>query len=93
MTTSDIECIETDCGKKRFIESFSIFDDIYKILINCNIRKIKLLISAGDSNDDLEDYAIKSKCDSISDLLYNSIIEMKDDYAYDFPDLLIDLSF
>ena len=93
LTTSDIRSIENDYGKKIFVERFSLFDDIYEILCDSNIKKSKLLISADGSTNSLEEFIVKKIANgSIAETLYESVIEKKDEYAYDFPNILLDLS-
>lgn len=90
LTTSYIECIEDKEGKKEFCENFSILDDIYSILQSYKIGNIKLLIST--DSEEINDF-ISVNCDSrkVTEIIYDAIISNADMYAYDFPNMIINL--
>lgn len=91
LTTSNIEDIDSYHGKKLFLKHFAIFDDIFAILLNdFGLKKISLLISVDGSADNLEDYSIINiNSNAVAETLYKSILAMKEDFAYDFPDIVI----
>jgi len=90
LNTSDIEVVESDEGKQTFYKKFSFFDEIYNILIESGINNISLLISCGGSSVELNNFKFKRKKEkSLVEILYETIIEEKDEYAYGFPEIII----
>lgn len=90
ITTSRIENIEKEEGKWTFLSEFSVLDDIYNMLIAFGLKNISLLISCDGSVTTLEEFKVKKKGSlTITEILYKSIIEEKDMYAYDLPNIII----
>ena len=93
LSTSEIENIECDNGKKEFYEKFSFLDEIYNVLVEFELRNISLIISSDGSIEkicDLEIVASKSR--AITEILYNIIIDNHEKYGYDFPDIIINFN-
>lgn len=91
LSTSNILYINEIEGKKEFCEKFSVLDDIYNILLNYKILNIKLLISSESKK--INDF-ITVNCNSqkVTEIIYDSIISNAENYAYDFPDLIINFN-
>lgn len=91
LTTSYIERIEEQEGKKEFCKNFSILDDIYSILQSYKIGDIKLLIST--DSEEINDF-ISANCDSrkVAEVIYDAIISNAAIYAYDFPNMIINFN-
>ena len=94
LTTSNIENIDSNHGKKLFLKQFAIFDDIFAILLNdFGLKRMSLLISVDGSADNIEGYSIINiNSNAVAETLYESILAMKEDFAYDFPDIVININ-
>ncbi len=92
LNTSKIVHIEEDIGKKIFCDNFSFFDEIYSILVDLKFNNISLLISSDGSAEKIEDFkVINSESKPITEAIYESIINNKETYAYDFPDIIVNI--
>lgn len=75
---------------KNFFDKFSFLDEIYDMLINFGIKKISLMISCDGSVDKIDDFEIQNKNGrAIVEILYECIMNTKEKYAYDFPNVII----
>ena len=93
LTTSNIEDIDSNHGKKLFLKQFAIFDDIFAILLNdFGLKRMSLLIYVDGSADNIEGYSIINiNSNAVAETLYESVLAMKEDFAYDFPDIVINI--
>lgn len=93
LSTSEIKDIERDNGKKEFYEKFSFFDEIYNILVEFELRNISLIISSDGSAEKISDFEIvASKSRTITEILYNTIINNYERYGYGFPTIVINFN-
>lgn len=92
MTTCDIENIQNAKGKEKFIEKFSFLSDIFQILVDFGLLNFSLVIACDGSDDDIEDFDTKyinETTSSLTDVLYDHIINMSHYYAYEFSNVII----
>lgn len=90
LNTEKIECIEEEKGKREIYKNFSFLDEIYNILIDFKLGDISLILSSDGSTEKMSDFkSINSDSRKIVEIIYNSIIESKDKYAYDIPNIII----
>lgn len=90
LTTSNIFNIKAESGKIIFSKRFRFFNEIFKIFINNNLKDFGLLIMTDGSSESINDCEVKKvHSANITETLFGSIIENKDRFAYDFPNLLI----
>ena len=53
---------------------------------------MSLLISVDGSADNIEGYSIINiNSNAVAETLYESVLAMKEDFAYDFPDIVINI--
>ena len=89
LDTTDISFLSEN-AEKEFESKFYMFDGIYDILDKHNIEKIDLVISCDGSVDSLSDFIIVNKEDKkYSTLLYKAILDQKDKWAFEFPNIII----
>lgn len=75
-------------GREAFYKRFVFFDDIYKILVNFGLKKFCLMVSNQEA--ELDCFDVKNKgSSSYVEILYDSILEEKDVWAYGFPIIMI----
>lgn len=92
MTTCDIENIQNEEGKEKFIEKFSFLNDISQILVEYGLGNFSLIISCDGSDDDLNDFQrelIINHQKPLNEVLYNHIINNNSNYAFDFSNVII----
>ena len=82
--------INQNNGKDNFYKSFSIFDEIYDILIDYSIKNISLLISNESNENSINEFnQIKKENKLYVEILYDLLIKENTKYGYDFPNVLI----
>lgn len=91
LTVSEINDLESEQGKHYFYEKFTFLDNIYKRLIEFGCKKIEFIISCNGNPECITDeFLIKDKGGkAIVEILYDALIEVKDKFAYSFPELYL----
>lgn len=93
LSTAEIENIECDNGKKEFYEKFSFLDEIHNVLVEFELKNISLIISSDGSIEKISDLEIvASKTRTITEILYNIIVDNHEKYGCDFPDIVINFN-
>ena len=93
LSTSNINHIKQDSGKQKFIDKFSFLNEICDILCNFGLTKICVLISPDGGVHSIDDLkAVDKNTELLTDVLYQGILESHDKYAYDFPNMIINIS-
>ena len=93
LTTQNILNIQEKEGKDIFLKTFACFTEIFELLSKNNLKDFGLLIERSGicwpikSINDCEIKKVHST--NITEILYNSIIENKDRFAYDFTNIHI----
>lgn len=90
LTAKNILDINQNNGKDNFYKSFSIFDEIYDILMDYSIKNISLLISNESNENSINEFnQIKKENKLYVEILYDLLIKENTKYGYDFPNVLI----
>lgn len=87
LSTADID-FSSENRKISFYNKYAFFDEIYNILVNFGVKRLCLMVANQEA--ELDCFNVKNKgTSSYVEILYNSILEEKDDYAYGFTIIMI----
>lgn len=92
LSTSEIQQIETEKGKKEFYKKFSFLDEIYEILIKFKLKNISLIILTDGSINTISELEVVNSDKKITEITYNLIIDNPEKYGYDFPNVIINFN-
>lgn len=79
--------------QKIFYDNFSFLDETYNVLVEFEIRNVSLILSSDGSVEKISDLDIvASKSRTITEILYNIIVDNRVKYGYGFPDIVINFN-